>query len=213
MKKIFTIALGLSVLAGGISTSCSSSESVVSNSFIQKRKYNKGFHKSFKKNIKTKDIKEDETLAFVENKSNNSQEVKTIKNTEKSIAFNSVVDNNNINLQSKEVKTKVASENKKTKNNPKKTDKIEKVISKVSNKIEKSISKKSNITSVNDVKDTNEEDIPVWAYYLMAIFIPPVAVGLITDWEVKEVIINLLLCLLCGLPGIIHALIVVSKRV
>lgn len=50
-------------------------------------------------------------------------------------------------------------------------------------------------------------------YYILAFFIPFLAVGLVTNWEVKQVVINILLCCLCGIPGIIHAFIVVSRNV
>lgn len=50
-------------------------------------------------------------------------------------------------------------------------------------------------------------------YYILAFFIPFLAVGLVTNWEVKPVVINILLCCLCGIPGIIHAFIVVSRNV
>lgn len=50
-------------------------------------------------------------------------------------------------------------------------------------------------------------------YYILAFFIPFLAVGLVTNWEVKPVVINLLLCFLFFIPGIIHALIVVSRNV
>ncbi len=43
---------------------------------------------------------------------------------------------------------------------------------------------------------------------ILCFFIPPVAVGLKTDWDTRTVVINILLTLLCGIPGIIHALIV-----
>lgn len=55
-------------------------------------------------------------------------------------------------------------------------------------------------------------DVPVWLLYVLAIVIPPVAVGLVTDWETKPLIISIILTILCGIPGIIHALIVVSKN-
>ena len=46
---------------------------------------------------------------------------------------------------------------------------------------------------------------------VLAIFIPWLAVGLATDWDVKQLVINLLLCLTC-IGGIIHALIVVNRN-
>lgn len=46
---------------------------------------------------------------------------------------------------------------------------------------------------------------------VLAIFIPWLAVGLATDWEVKPLVINLLLSLTC-IGAIIHAIIVVNKN-
>lgn len=62
------------------------------------------------------------------------------------------------------------------------------------------------------VKKANASDDAI-LYYILAFFIPFLAVGLVTNWEVKPVLINILLCCLCGIPGIIHAFIVVSKNV
>lgn len=62
------------------------------------------------------------------------------------------------------------------------------------------------------VKKANASDDAI-LYYILAFFIPFLAVGLVTDWEVKPVVINILLCCLCGIPGIIHAFIVVSRNV
>ena len=47
---------------------------------------------------------------------------------------------------------------------------------------------------------------------LLAILIPPVAVYLLHDDITKDFWVNIILTLLCGLPGMIHALILVSKR-
>ena len=59
---------------------------------------------------------------------------------------------------------------------------------------------------------SKSDDVPVGLLYALCFFFPFVAVGLVTDWDVKEVIINILLTCLCGIPGIIHAFIVVSKN-
>ncbi|MBI3510778.1 MAG: YqaE/Pmp3 family membrane protein [Bacteroidetes bacterium] len=47
---------------------------------------------------------------------------------------------------------------------------------------------------------------------VLAIFIPWLAVGLATDWDVKKVIICVLLGFLFCLPGIIYAIVVVNKN-
>lgn len=44
-------------------------------------------------------------------------------------------------------------------------------------------------------------------YIILAIFISFVGVGLATDWKGNDWIINLILSLLCWIPGVIHALI------
>lgn len=55
-------------------------------------------------------------------------------------------------------------------------------------------------------------DVPTGLLYVLCFFIPWLAVGLATDWDIKKVIINILWTMLCGIPGIIHAFIVVSKN-
>jgi uncharacterized membrane protein YqaE (UPF0057 family) len=46
---------------------------------------------------------------------------------------------------------------------------------------------------------------------LLAIFIPWLAVGLATDWEIKPLLINLLLSLTC-IGAIIHAIVIVNRN-
>ena len=54
-------------------------------------------------------------------------------------------------------------------------------------------------------------DVPKVLLYVLCFLMPWLAVGLATDWDIKKVIYNLLWTLLCGIPGIIHAIIIVSK--
>lgn len=58
-------------------------------------------------------------------------------------------------------------------------------------------------------KDPIEDDKVL--IYLLCFFIPPVAVYLLYDIG-QEFWVNVLLTLLCGLPGIIHAFIICSKK-
>ncbi|HAA10809.1 MAG TPA: YqaE/Pmp3 family membrane protein [Cytophagales bacterium] len=46
--------------------------------------------------------------------------------------------------------------------------------------------------------------------YILAIFIPPLAVGLHTDWSMSTVW-NVVWCLFGYLPGIVHAFIVLGR--
>jgi uncharacterized membrane protein YqaE (UPF0057 family) len=46
---------------------------------------------------------------------------------------------------------------------------------------------------------------------VLSFFIPWLAVGLATDWDIMPIVYNVLWTMLCGIPGIIHAIIVVSR--
>ena len=56
-------------------------------------------------------------------------------------------------------------------------------------------------------KGHSAPDLDKGTYIILAILIPFVAVGLATDWEGKDWLVCLLLSCLCGIPGIIYALI------
>lgn len=56
------------------------------------------------------------------------------------------------------------------------------------------------------------DDVPVGLLYALCFFIPFVAVGIVTDWDISSVLINILWTALCGIPGIIHAIIIVGRN-
>jgi len=56
------------------------------------------------------------------------------------------------------------------------------------------------------------DDVPVELLYVLCFFVPFIVVGIVTDWDIPTVLINLLWTILCGIPGIIHALIIVSRN-
>lgn len=58
----------------------------------------------------------------------------------------------------------------------------------------------------------NRSDVPVAVLYILALFIPVLAVGFATNWDVMPMVYNLLWTLLCGIPGIIHAFIVIARE-
>lgn len=62
------------------------------------------------------------------------------------------------------------------------------------------------------IKKAAKGDVPVGLLYVLCFFIPFVAVGLATDWDINKVLINILWSLLCGIPGIIHAIIIVGRN-
>ena len=80
----------------------------------------------------------------------------------------------------------------------------EKVESKKSNFVQK-LAKKSIVSKLS--KPTN--DIMLLILVILAIFLPPIAVGLKKNWALIPLLISIILTLLFWLPGIIHALLVV----
>ena len=61
-------------------------------------------------------------------------------------------------------------------------------------------------------KRGDADGIPTVVLFILAVLLPPIAVGLVTDWDLEETLINVGLTFLCWLPGIVHALIVVSRE-
>ena len=81
------------------------------------------------------------------------------------------------------------------------------------NKEAKQISKQEIKALKKAVKSQNKsDDVPIGLLYVLCFFIPFVAVGLATDWDITTVLINILWTALCGIPGIIHAFIIVSRN-
>lgn len=56
---------------------------------------------------------------------------------------------------------------------------------------------------------SNDSDVNVLLLVLIAILIPPVAVGIVRGWTSGAFFLNILLTLLFYLPGLIHALVVI----
>ncbi|MEI8117167.1 MAG: YqaE/Pmp3 family membrane protein [Flavobacteriia bacterium] len=56
------------------------------------------------------------------------------------------------------------------------------------------------------------DDVPIGLLYILCFFFPFIAVGIVTDWDIPTVLINILWTLLCGIPGIIHAIIIVGRN-
>ena len=72
------------------------------------------------------------------------------------------------------------------------------------------------VKAVNNMKKSakhgDADGIPTVILFILAVLLPPIAVGLVTDWDLEETLINVGLTFLCWLPGIVHALIVVSRQ-
>jgi uncharacterized membrane protein YqaE (UPF0057 family) len=81
------------------------------------------------------------------------------------------------------------------------------------NKAVKHVSKQQMKTLRRALKtQSKSDDIPLGLLYVLCFFFPFIAVGIVTDWDLTTILINLLWCALCIIPGIIHALIVVGRN-
>ncbi len=176
---------------------------------MQKRVYNRGFH------IEWFESKGSDKVAAVHakkaEKKQSQSSAQTIANKTETAAN---VDNMNIAVNDTKTILNAVEENKsQTVSAPKvffkSTKMAQKVLSQKSNTFAKPVMK----AAVKQMaKPTKTADAELILLYVLCILIPPLAVGIVTDWDGGPVILNLLLCLLCWLPGIIHAFIVVSEE-
>ena len=190
----------------------------ISSCSIEKRLHQKGFNVEWNKNLgslkKDKKEKQDfvsseavEEIAVVSNKTTKASSV----NNNSAISVDGVtlnesndasvfVEDNTTNEVNSEVSSVV---------NNTKTEKVNSS-SKASSSKEVASNKTMNSTKI--VKKSNNKDVSTGLLYVLCFFIPWLAVGLATDWDVKTVVINLLWTCLCGIPGIIHAIIIVGRN-
>ena len=188
MKKLFLFG----VIAGALA-SCSSVE-------IAKRQHRSGYYVSFgnKTEVNKTEAKVNQNVAQHEVAQTpiESQEVEAVNNVDASeVAENNVVSNQKNELTpSKSSKQNLFTQNLNE----------EKVESKKSNFVQK-LAKKSIVSKLS--KPTN--DIMLLILVILAIFLPPIAVGLKKNWALIPLLISIILTLLFWLPGIIHALLVV----
>lgn len=212
MKKI-TIYVALI----GFLASCSTSNDVVKNGMFQKRKYNKGWYVNKSQNVANKKGTEKQEVEYTiaSNKSHtNDVKIESISK-EDNLATNTIV-NNDLSVPTNTKKENIAivvakrKLNKLTKNNEKAIANQEAVFVEGTNEIAKAEPQKISKSNKADGA-TSSNGHSMLLLYILAIFIPPVAVGLVTDWETDPVLFNILWTLLCGLPGIIHAFIIIGR--
>lgn len=208
MKKIKIISL---CLLGAIVVSCGTSSNVVSGKLISKRKVNKGFHINTSHNLKSHEEDENTTkraefIQYTEQSEAASRTADVVadavieKQVSEAVVSDAVVATENI-YSSSDMDNNVFTNKATSSVEHKKVNKISKEEKQTIKKAVKAIKKES-----------KKDDDMLILLYILCVIIPPVAVGLATDWDLKTVVINLLWCFLCGLPGIIHAFIVVSRE-
>ncbi len=205
MKKVLSFVLGLMILA-----SCSTSSDVASNKLFQKRKYKKGWHVNSTRNVeeKTKVIQSDE---IVESKSIETKEEITC---EQEVTSSVAVAQENVLMETADVVN--AEESIKSKVVFQSREQLV-VASEISNPIFEGVvsSIEKDVFTQNknekNKEDSSDDDMLI-LLYVLAVLIPFVAVGIVTDWDLETVLINILLSILCYIPGVIHAFIIIRDR-
>ena len=194
----------------------------ISSCSIERRLHQKGFHVEWNKNLsslkKDKKEKQDyvssealEEIAIVSPKTTKSPSV----NSNSAISVDGVSINESIEAPvfvEDNTTNEVNSQESSVLNNTK----IEKVkmsiIASKASSSKKMTSENKTMASSKLVKKALKDDVPVGLLYVLCFFIPFVAVGLATNWDINKVLINLLWTFLCGIPGIIHAIIIVGRN-
>jgi len=204
MKKLLLAVL----LVGFAISSCS----------IEKRLHQKGFNVEWNKNLgslkKDKKEKQDyvsseavEEIAVVSNKTTKAPSV----NNNSAISVDGVTFNES-NEASVFVEDNTTNEVNSQVSSLVNNTTTEKVNSSSKASSSKEVASNKTMNSTKIVKKANNKDVSTGLLYVLCFFIPWLAVGLATDWDVTAVVINLLLSFLFFLPGVIHAIIVVGRN-
>lgn len=214
-KRLQKGLLALTLL--GLVASCSTTNDVASNRGIQKRKYTKGYFIDFNHN-KGGNAQDNDNIVKNEGTSIEevtlSQETPFVRSIEQEVVYveevqtlpTAVTTIEANDVEATAINSTVTTPNNSVAQNVE-IEEVQEIAfpSKLTKNERKSIKRQASLEN-----KTSEDAI---LYYILAFFIPFLAVGLVTNWDVKQVIINILLCCLCGIPGIIHAFIVVSRNV
>ena len=190
-----------------ILNSCSTSNDVASNGLFSKRKYNKGYHlnrnagKTSKSDIvKSDEISENTGIRTVEIEKSivrvENSTVETIVSQEEKVVINQEI------AELKTENAKVAKKNVSTFQNTF-------AVAPVKEKQEIKTVGQTIKQGFPQYKQQQSADTDVVLLVILCFLLPPLAVYLYEgEWN-SRCWLNLVLTLLCGLPGVIHALIVV----
>jgi uncharacterized membrane protein YqaE (UPF0057 family) len=210
--------LVIAISLGGLFFSCATSNDVAGKYGIQKRKYSNGFYVS-KKGDLTNDGQKESTdkVAMADHQKTVDQEINAVYANEKTEIPSTLLADHNDQVFSSNLLTASIDDDVNMAAEISAEEQVARpTISREAVK-ELKLDKKSVKKQVKEAvkakiskKEASDDEI---LYYILAVIIPFLAVGLVTDWDIGQVILNIILCCLCGIPGIIHALIVVSKNV
>jgi uncharacterized membrane protein YqaE (UPF0057 family) len=214
LQAVLVSALSATLLLG----SCARDNSVASNHGIQKRKYTSGYHvhfKGLKKSINEQETSIDNSLAKAEILEVNSNENAIIQNYDlaQTVASNEVVSTSQANSSNRTIeKEAVRAVNPKKGNTVNSADIALSVNKTAKKEVKNKVNAIKELSKKNSFKSADKTSLEPIVYVLLCLFVPFVAVGLATDWNVGDVILNLLLTCLCGIPGVIHAFIVCKRE-
>ncbi len=204
MQKIIVFATAILLIS-----SCATGNKVVSDHWIQKRKYQKGFYIARGKKLNQQEFK-NTSHNYTKNTENLYVPVtKTIEqepvdnNTILQTNQTASVDNYNPFIYSSKEKDVI--------NNPRKNQTLLPSLKKekpvLINKVNSEVKKLK-----KEIKQQGNVDAETILLYILAVLLPPLAVGLVTNWSTKEVLISILLWILFILPGVIYAIYMVYKN-
>jgi len=215
MKRlnIIYLFLAMTIVLG----SCSSSNSVVSNRLITKRKYNKGFHVKKKGNYKSsnedvaknKDVEKVDRKKFSDRtKSSNKQQEVVVAESSESAPLNWSAEESDLNERTTSTRSSDrVNSDEVTEDKPVSAEKRDASIE------EEQEEKDSRNSLKKKAKKSESSGWGADAIFILAvicaILIPPLGVGIYTNIDWMKVLIALLLTILFWLPGMIYALLVV----
>lgn len=168
----------------------------ISSCTVEKRHYQSGYYIDWKNNAKNTAVERTKTDNVDRVNSKTIDQSPFSASTNEDIVLTSSKTSNVATIKIESNNVVKASEKAKTKLSVKDQIKVVKAV----NKMKKA------------AKHGDADGIPTVLLYVLAVLLPPIAVGLVTDWDLEETLINVGLTFLCWLPGIVHAIIVVNRN-
>lgn len=208
MKKIISISIALAIIS-----SCTTSNQVVSNKMFQKRKYQKGWHINNSQKIdKSTEVNKNLAVAQNEDSEREQNNVSVVTETQKAVFYNTAE-----TLESNVEEFVMASsfDNLSSPDLGNSINQISEEITFENSSFEGVVSDENQETQVISAEENLNSNASYgveWYFWVLALCIPWLAVGLVTDWDIKTVVINVLWTLLCGIPGVIHAFIIINRE-
>lgn len=208
MKIPFTLFIGSIILL----SSCTTNQDVASNKLIQKRKYTKGYHVNIP-SVKEKNASSHEEATFVEEvEAGNIEANRTIEKPEVFFDRSFLASNKEVLTEENTIVKTLESVVNESASSEEVVENV--VLSREEEKAFKREFKKEARKAYRDYKSNSPAAAPaesVVLYVILAIFIPPLAVGLLYGIG-AEFWISVILTIIFWIPGIIYALIKVFQK-